>query len=278
MVYKKVLDLLERRPNPYEMGEPLFWDDPHISKFMLEAHLDPSLESASRQHSAIAASAAWIASLIESNEKASLLDLGCGPGIYAEEFDDLGFQVVGIDYSRRSVDYAQSHAQEAGRVIQYCYEDYLQAEFGSNFQCVTMVYCDIGVLCPDDRLIIMRKAHAALEQDGVFVFDCFSEHNYQDFKETRTIEYKDTGFWRNHPYACIKNDIVYPDTRDYLEQYLILDEEECVCYNLWNHAFTPQELKESVLHAGFSSVSLYGDIAGGSYDKQKNTIGIVARK
>ena len=41
-------DLLDvtRRPEPYEPGEEL-WNDPHISKMMLEAHLSPETDAAS---------------------------------------------------------------------------------------------------------------------------------------------------------------------------------------------------------------------------------------
>ena len=36
------------KPRLFEPGEPKFWDDPHISKGMLEAHLNPNHDAASR--------------------------------------------------------------------------------------------------------------------------------------------------------------------------------------------------------------------------------------
>jgi len=39
---------LQEKPNPFTSGEPLFWDDPHISRQMLAAHLDPDIDAASR--------------------------------------------------------------------------------------------------------------------------------------------------------------------------------------------------------------------------------------
>ena len=38
-----------RKPQLFEPGEALFWDDPHISKSMLEAHLNPNVDGASRR-------------------------------------------------------------------------------------------------------------------------------------------------------------------------------------------------------------------------------------
>ncbi len=35
------LETLSTPPEPFTPGAPLFWDDPHISQHLLEAHLDP---------------------------------------------------------------------------------------------------------------------------------------------------------------------------------------------------------------------------------------------
>lgn len=59
-----------------------------------------------------------------------LLDLGCGPGLYAELFDDRGFQVTGLDFSRRSVQYAREHAAGTKRDIRYEYKNYLDMDGG----------------------------------------------------------------------------------------------------------------------------------------------------
>ena len=39
---------LQQKPAPFTPGEALFWDDPHISSQMLEVHLNPDMEAASR--------------------------------------------------------------------------------------------------------------------------------------------------------------------------------------------------------------------------------------
>lgn len=129
MSYARLLRAINERPESYAAGEVLFWNDPHISKGMLDAHLNPDLESASRKHEQINASARWISSLTSSNKKRRLLDLGCGPGLYAKAFLKQGFEVRGIDFSKRSIAYAQEHARIEGLNIEYCYEntaDYLE--------------------------------------------------------------------------------------------------------------------------------------------------------
>ena len=43
----------------------------------------------------------------------TLLDLEvCGPGLYSELFAESGYQVTGVDFSKRSIDYAQRDLHE----------------------------------------------------------------------------------------------------------------------------------------------------------------------
>lgn len=278
MSYAQLLKMIEKCPEPYEPGEDLFWDDPHISKGMLDAHLDPALESASRKHEQIDLSAQWIGSLVGGADKGCLLDLGCGPGLYAEAFFDQGFTVCGIDYSKRSIAYAQEHAQAKGLDIAYRYENYLEADFGEGNQVITLIYCDFGVLSPRDREKFLRKAYRALDKDGILVFDGFSSYHFKEVVESQSVTYEESGFWRAHPYACIKRDFCYLDTSDYLEQYLIIEEDECTCYNLWNHAFNSREITELLKTVGFNEISFFGDVTGVDLTDTSDTICVVARK
>ena len=71
---------LQERPAPFTPGEPLFWDDPHISAQMLEFHLNPEVEAASRKPETIDRSVQWLIAALGLEPGDTLLDLGCGPG------------------------------------------------------------------------------------------------------------------------------------------------------------------------------------------------------
>ncbi|MDQ3855784.1 MAG: hypothetical protein M3281_05240 [Chloroflexota bacterium] len=45
-VHLDVMAAAERRPDLFEPGELLCWDDPHISEQMLRAHLNPDIDAA----------------------------------------------------------------------------------------------------------------------------------------------------------------------------------------------------------------------------------------
>lgn len=86
---------MKHKPKVYEESSSAFWNDENISKFMLEAHLNPNFEGASRNHEFIQKSVNWIDEYCNGGNGKKLLDLGCGPGIYAELLADKGFHVTG---------------------------------------------------------------------------------------------------------------------------------------------------------------------------------------
>lgn len=130
---KKIMKYLKGIPVEYTPSSKKFWDDEHISKFMLEAHISPDIESASRNHRFIEKSVEWITSLIPDMKGKKILDLGCGPGIYAEKFYEKGFEVTGIDFSKRSIEYAVNSAAEKNMKIKYKYMNYLEIDYENEF-------------------------------------------------------------------------------------------------------------------------------------------------
>ncbi|GIO39996.1 hypothetical protein J41TS12_48570 [Paenibacillus antibioticophila] len=124
------------KPRLYTPSTGAFWDDEHISKGMLEAHLNPDWNAATRKHDFVNKSVQWIASIARPAQYQKLLDLGCGPGIYAERFRKAGYQVTGIDFSKRSIDYAKEQTLQNKSNIEYRYQNYLTIDYKEQFDVI----------------------------------------------------------------------------------------------------------------------------------------------
>jgi SAM-dependent methyltransferase len=274
-MYNQLLNYLNRRPDLYQSSTSKFWDDEHISKSMLEAHLNPELEAATRKHDFVKKSAEWIANIANPAERPRLLDLGCGPGIYADLFARKGFDVTGIDLSPRSIEYAKKHTNHS---IEYICQNYLDLGYAMAFDVVTLIYCDFGVICAAERKTLLRKIFSALQEDGLFFVDVCSPAQYEGWEENHTWSYSNGGFWSAEPYACLYSFYRFDNCRSYDEQYVIIEKEAVRCFNIWNHAFTPDELCADLADAGFKSTQLFGSVAGKDYTDQSAAICAVARK
>ncbi len=274
-MYDKLIDVLKRRPTAYSPNDYAFWDDEHISGHMLEAHLNPKVDAATRTPAYVQASVDWIAGLAKPG--GDLLDLGCGPGIYAERFDDAGLRVTGIDLSRRSIAYAEQSAARQGRQIAYTVGNYLSIAYEEAFDVVTLIYCDFCVLAPSYRNRLLKKVYRALRPGGIFIVDAWTPNIYQDFKEQRTVKVENGGFWSPEPYVCIKCDYQYAPSV-MLEQYHVVTNEEMRTYNIWNESIDAEGLARVLHAAGFSDVSFYADVCGNTPTPQDKTICAVSVK
>lgn len=81
---------------------------------MLQHHLTPDDDLASRTHAFIDASVAWLRERLGLGAGSRVLDLGCGPGLYAHRLARAGVEVLGIDVSRRSLEHARTVAEREG--------------------------------------------------------------------------------------------------------------------------------------------------------------------
>ena len=170
--YRKIVETIGSKPSAYETTGIPFWDDEHISKSMLALHLDPDVESASRTHGFMDRSVDWIVSLLGRRD-GKILDLGCGPGMYAKRFADKGFSITGIDFSRRSIAYASEHFGDEKN--EFIYQDYLTIDYDEEYDLAVLIYCDFGVLSPENRIALTRVCEVSIWYNCHFREDSHEE-------------------------------------------------------------------------------------------------------
>lgn len=260
------------KPKLYDSSTKPFWDDEHISKGMLEAHLNPNWDAATRKHKFITQSVNWISIICPPSQCTALLDLGCGPGLYAERFHSAGYDVTGVDFSKRSIAYAKEQAKLNQSSIDYFYQNYLTIDYTEQFDVITLIYCDYAVLSIEDRRILLKNIYQALKPNGKFIFDVFSSHMRKE--ESHSWHYcENGGFYSKKPYICLESCYQYNDEdKTELDQYIIMAQDGIECYNVWNHYFTTQSLMSEILPIGFKSYEFYGDVAGKDFSDTEETI------
>ncbi|MEG2185099.1 MAG: methyltransferase domain-containing protein [Cloacibacillus sp.] len=270
-------DLL-KKPELYKETGIAFWDDEHISKQMLKAHLTPEYDGASRSFDFIDKSVEWITALAPAVENLQLLDVGCGPGLYAERFAKAGCHVTGVDFSKRSIKYAVQSAAEQGFDITYLHQNYLQLALDKSFDFAAMIYCDYGALSRDNRQLLMQKIYEHLKPGGKFLFDVFSMQKYAAFSEGQTWErFPYGGFWTEKPHTVLNGNYCYCDNVT-LEQIAVLTQSEASVYYLWTTYFTRKSLIEEALAAGFKLYGVFSDVAGAAYFEESQTIAVLLEK
>lgn len=248
------------KPQIFEKGTSNFWDDPHISKYMLEAHLNPDGDAASRRFSTIDSTVKWINDNFLKDES-QILDLGCGPGLYAERLARLGHRVVGIDFSKRSIEYAKESAKGNGLNIEYIYKNYIEMDYSEEFDLIILIFCDFGVLNNDDRDTLLGKIYKAIKPGGYFIFDVFSENFINEKKTNKNWKVYNSGFWSDNRHIVLSETFHYAEDKTFLDQYIVIDESNRFeVYRAYDRYYSEEDLHEVLRECNFKDPRFYYDI------------------
>ncbi|WP_227483151.1 MULTISPECIES: class I SAM-dependent methyltransferase [unclassified Clostridioides] len=266
------------KPELYKESKVNFWDDEYISKQLLKAHLDVDFEGASRSLDFINDSVDWIVKVASPDKYPNLIDLGCGPGLYSERFAQKGYKVTGIDFSKRSINYAQSRNEKKNLNITYLFQSYLNMNYSEEFDIATLIYCDYGALSTKNRSLLMENIYKSLKPGGKLILDVFTINKYDDFKEVKTWEINENGgFWSSERYMCIQDNCKYSDYNT-LEQTLVITEGSENVFYIWNKYFSKESFFREIKDIGFKSIEIFNNVKGEAYSDDSMTMGLVLQK
>lgn len=270
---------IHRRPSPFETyTAQILWDDDHISRNMLAAHLDEKTEPASRPHAFIQRSAEWIIDRFNLTAGRQVADFGCGPGLYATRFAEAGALVTGIDFSRRSIRYAEAEADSRGLAIDYVLADYLTYQTDRRFDLITLVYCDLCALSPDQRRWLLSSFRNLLADGGSILLDVFTPHAFAQRQEAASHGFRIMdGFWAPGDYWGFMNTFKYEEARVVLDKYTIIEPHQTRFVYNWLQYLSLAGLVEELEQCGLKIVEQFADVAGAP-PSEEDTLAIVAQR
>jgi SAM-dependent methyltransferase len=268
-----------RKPNLFEKEEGLFWDDPHISKSLLDAHLNPEYDGASRKLETIEKTVNNLmrSSLLKQGD--TVLDLGCGPGLYSSRFCQFGMNVIGIDLSKRSIEYAQRKAEEQGLNMEYIRGSFFDIKYDGMFDRVLQVYGEICTFPNEERDRLLKIIHKALRKDGLFIFDVSTRELRKREGLKNKWHFFDGGFWHPGKHIVLEQGFDYPEHDTWVDQYTVISEEgECKTYHMWFHDYSLETITEVLANNGFQVKHIWNSLTGEEYKAGGEWIAIVAQK
>lgn len=271
----KQIVALSNKPNVFERGAGSIWTEEHIAKQMLKAHLDKTSDGASRNIEAIEKTVHFINKIIKKNS--TILDLGCGPGLYAERLFQLGHSITGIDFSENTIQYARNHAKQENLQIEYRCEDMFQLNYNKQFDVVMQIYGEINTFSDYEREQIFRIVRDALKPEGVFIFDVTTPIHRKKSGLSKKWYVSESGFWRENRHLVLEEGFAYEDNI-WLDQYIVMDEEEIKVYRNWFHNYTKEDIETIVLEAGFTKVNVINSLTGESDSNETEWLTVIAEK
>ena len=274
------IEIINTRPKPFEFYTASeLWTDEHTSEQMLAFHLNDNMDVSSRNARFINRSVEWIASHFSIGAETKIADFGCGPGLYAMRLARRQAEVIGIDFSERSIRYGRDVATKEGLPIRYVHQDYMEFDTDDRFHLILMIMCDFCALSPPQRKKMLSKFHAILEPGGSVLLDVYSLRAFDQREEAATYEANLlNGFWSPNKYYGFLNTFKYEEEKIVLDKYTLIEESRTRTVYNWLQYFSREAIEREFVECGFTVEGLFSDVAGSPFDPESAEIALVAKK
>jgi 2-polyprenyl-3-methyl-5-hydroxy-6-metoxy-1,4-benzoquinol methylase len=251
------------------------WTEEYIAKQMLEAHLNPDFDGASRRNLIIEKTIDFLAKKFI-KENSSILDLGCGPGLYAEKLCRKGYKVTGIDFSENTINYAKRSAEKEKLNIEYKCENFFNLKYLEEYDAVMQIYGEINTFSDEERDELFKIIYNALKPNGRFIFDISTPALRGKCGLKKNWYISEGGFWRGKAHIVLEEGFKYEDNI-WLDQYIVADKEGVQVYRNWFHDYTAETIKQVVQSSGFKVIDMV-NLTGEPLKNNSEWILIIAEK
>lgn len=249
------------RPEPWREGGNLPWHEPDFSRRMLREHLDESHAAASRVPTERRLQIDWLWDKLGLRPGDHLLDVTCGPGLYAVEFARRGCRVTGIDFSPASIAHARDLALEEG-VADRCL--FVEADVRqmrvepAGFDGALLIYGQLAVFTREDAQMLLQAIARALKPGAALAVELLDQDKV-DRKESTWWFTDDRGLWGDAPFLHLGERFWIPEEQLSVERFRIihLQSGEMSEIDLCDQTYAIEEMVAQMRRAGFSGVEVF---------------------
>lgn len=277
----KLLDLIERVPfpEPWSEGDHIPWNEPDFSRRMLAEHLTQDHDAASRRFEIIEQQVYWIQEALLNDRPSKILDLGCGPGLYANRMAFLGHQVFGIDFSPASIAHARAEAEKDQLGNTFLEADLRQADYGANYDFAMLIYGEFNIFKPADAALILDKLHGALKPGGRLLLEPENLTALQRARQDQPVwrAYRQ-GLFSDRPHLYLTENFWDARTSTTTTRYWVVDAASSAVtrYASTAQGYTDADLTALLNRHGFEEVCFYPALAPQAGQERQQFYGVTA--
>jgi SAM-dependent methyltransferase len=248
---------------------------------MLQVHLDQEHDWASRRFEKIDVHVDWIHHTLLSGRPARILDLGCGPGLYASRLARLGHECVGIDFSPASIAYAVATAEREGLRCTYRHEDIRTAEYGDGFDLAMLIFGEFNAFRPLEAESILRKAFAALSEGGLLLLEVSTSESLEEIGKQGPSWYSaSSGLFSEQPHLCLEEYFWAAQESVLTVRHFVVDAATSQTTHHVNNlqAYSDGQYSSLLAECDFTEIQFFPSQMSGMDETQSDFFAIVARK
>jgi len=210
---------------------------------------------ASRRRDAIAAQARYLADRFLPPTGGRVLDLGCGPGLYASHFLAHGRRYLGVDFSPASIGHARRAvgSPDAAFVL----GNVLDAPLNGPHDLALLLYGEFNVFPPDDAARLLARVREALSPGGTLVLEAQAPSVVRAVGQgPDTWSAARSGLFADTPYLCLVRNRWYAADATARQTFFVVDAADggVEVMSSTTRAWSENELAALLEEAGFAEI------------------------
>ncbi len=242
-------------------GRNLPWNDPDFSERMLREHLEESHGAATRIAAERAAQLDWLWRKLELQPGQRLLDVTCGPGLYAVELARRGCLVTGVDFSPAAIAYARDLARSEGlsAVCTFIEQDARRMDYsGADFEAALFLYGQLAVFTRAEAQALLAQIAQSLRPGGRLCVELLNQDRV-DKSRTNWWFTDDKGLWGDRPFLHLGERFWFEEEEISAERFytLHLESGQLTEIFLSDQTYSVETMTRMIHAAGFASGQVY---------------------
>lgn len=213
--------------------------------------------------------------LFDENDTNSILDCACGTGQHLYMLSELGYHVVGSDYSMSMIKVASENLKKLEKHIPlvHCDFRFLEHAYKEKFDAIVCLTTSLPHLHTDeDLLTALISMKNRLKEGGVLVLTQGTTHYTLTLPSIEVVVNKDD-FSR----VFVKENDDEFQTIHVLDLYHSKDRMESNQYDIVYKIILDEDYKKLLSKAGFKDIKIYGDYDRSIYNHDSKRLIVVAK-
>ncbi len=213
-----------------------------------------------------------IINLLSIEPESHILDLGCGTGRISLELARRGFQITGVDRTRRYLEQAKEQADKEGLEIELVLEDMREFRRLEDFDAVISMFTSFGYFedAEDDHRVVANVCDS-LKTGGAFIIETHG-------KETLAPIFRERDWSEKDGVIVLYERKVSQNWGWMWNRWIMLRGNERIEDEISHRLYAATEMVALLTDCGFSKVDVFGDLNGDPYDHTARRMIVVGYK
>jgi len=203
----------------------------------------------------------------------SVLDLCCGPGRCSIALAKRGFSVTGVDRTAHLLNKARAKARAAHVKIEWVQEDMRDFVRPDSFSLVLIMFTSFGYF--DDRqedMVVLENMLMSLRPGGACLIEVLGKERLAKILQPTTSTLLADGT------MLVERHEIFDDWTRIRNEWIVIRNGRAKSFKFHHTIYSGLELRERMERAGFTAVTLHGNLEGDGYGPHAERLIAIGRK